>query len=301
MNDANCVSFIYSDWKLFTGALQEKFPIAKFPYTPGFDVAGKVVKPVDGFSMGDRVVSSLGPYSCRDPPPMPQGPAGALAKFVCLPAKQCVKIKNKTKFKEVAGLPIAGVTAFQALFGGEPLGDATEGNRILILGGASGVGSLAIQLAKKAGCTVAATASPRPINENTDVTKCELLEELGCDVVIDYTKEDWVEVMDGANYDIIFDCVGNMEDLTEKAPRALKKGGQFISIANFGGRSTDHVKYSSFHAKLDKKDLQKLVDMTERHDLVVPIDSEYHFNEAKDAFKRSCSGHATGKILVKCA
>lgn len=272
-------------------------------------MAGKVVLPAGGFSVGDKVVCNLGLLeSCKDPPPMPQGPAGALAKFVCLPAKDCVKLKQKTKFKEVAGLPLAGVTAFQALFGinrsglnGQPLGDAKKGKRVLVLGGASGTGSLAVQMAKQAGCVVAATASSRPVNDKTDMTKCELLEALGCDVVIDYTEKDWIEVMNGANYDIIFDCVGNKEDLTEKAPKALKKGGQFVSIANFDGESTDHVKYAVFITKHDKQDLQKLVEMVERKELVVPVDSEYQFTEAKEAFKRSLSGHATGKILVKCA
>ena len=295
------------DWKLFTGNFQDDCPV-DFPYTPGFDVAGRVVKPSGGFNVGDKIVCNIGLLeSCKKPAPLPQGPCGALAKFVCVPAKECVRLKESTKFKQVAGLPLAGATAFQGLFGinrsglnGQPLGDAKKGKRVLVLGGASGTGSLAVQMAKNAGCTVAATASSKPVNEQTDMTKCEMVEALGADVVIDYTKKDWIDVMNNANYDIIFDCVGIPEDLTERAPKALTKGGQFVSIANFNGESTDHVKYSVFLVKQDKQDLKALVDMIERKEIVVPVDSEYTFSEAKDAFKRSLSGHATGKILVKC-
>jgi len=89
-----------------------------------------------------------------------------------------------------------------------------------------------------------------------------------------------------------------MEDLTVKAPKVLKKGGQFVSIANFEGEPTDHVKYAFFLTKVDMHDLQALVDKVEKKELVVPLDSECDFVDAKEAFKRSLSGHATGKVLV---
>jgi len=123
------------DWKLFTGGYQDDCPIARFPYTPGFDVAGTVLTSTLGFNIGDKVVTNLGLLeSCKKPAPLPGGPAGALAKFVAVPAKSCVKVSKGTKFKEVAGLPLAGVTSYQALFGinrssltGQPLGDAGKG------------------------------------------------------------------------------------------------------------------------------------------------------------------------------
>lgn len=302
----NCTSLNPIDWKLFTGKFQEDTPIDRFPYTPGFDVAGTVLTSALGFNIGDKVVTNLGLLeSCKKPAPLPNGSAGALAKFVVVPAKSCVKVSKGTSFKEVAGLPLAGLTSYQALFGiarsglnGQPLGDAKEGKKVLILGASGGTGSLAVQLAKQAGCLVSATASSHPISETSDVTKIDLVEALGADVVIDYEKKDWSELLKGANYDIIFDCVGNMEDLTERAPKVLKKGGLFVSIANFDGKPTEHVKYAVFLTKTDKDDLQALVDMVERKELVVPIDSEYDFTHAKDAFKRSLSGAATGKVLV---
>ena len=305
----NCASLNPIDWKLFTGSFQEDTPIDSFPYTPGFDVAGTVLTAALGYNTGDKVICNLGLLeSCKSPAPLPNGPAGALAKFAVVPIKNCVKVSKSTKFKAVAGLPLAGLTSYQGLFGiarsglnGQPLGDAEKGKKVLILGASGGTGSLAVQLAKKAGCLVSATASSHPIKEGSDLTKIDLVEALGADVVIDYEKKDWSEVLKGANYDIIFDCVGNMEDLTEKAPKVLKKGGQFVSTANFEGEPTDHVKYAIFLVKSDKAELKKLVEMVERKELVVPIDSVYEFTEAKDAFKRSLSGHATGKVLIHVA
>ena len=301
----HCTSLNPIDWKLFTGQFQKDNPV-DLPYTPGFDVAGTVLTAQLGFNIGDKVLTNLGLLeSCKSPAPLPTGQAGALAKFVVVPAKSCVKLHKSTDFKEVAGLPLAGLTSYQALFGiarsglnGQPLGDAQEGKKVLILGASGGAGSLAVQLAKQAGCLVSATASCHPISKRSELPKIDLVEALGADVVIDYEKEDWSELLKGANYDIIFDCVGNMEDLTVKAPKVLKKGGQFVSIANFEGEPTDHVKYAFFLTKVDRDDLQALVDKVEKKELVVPLDSEYDFVDVKEAFKRSLSGHATGKILV---
>ena len=302
----HCASLNPIDWKLMTGSFQDDAPIASFPYTPGFDVAGKVMKSALGFNIGDKVIANLGLLESCKSKPGPNGPAGALAQFAVVPVKRCVKISKGTKFQTVAGLPLAGLTSYQGLFGinrsglnGEPLGDAKNAKRVLILGGASGTGSMAVQMAKHEGCLVSATASTHPVKEGSAVTKMDLVDALGADFVIDYEKDDWGELLKGANYDIIFDCVGNMEDLTEKAPKVLKKGGQFVSTANFEGEPTEDVKYAIFLVKSDKQDLKKLVGMVENDDLVVPIDSVYEFDDAKEAFNRSLSGHATGKVLVK--
>lgn len=297
------------DWKLFTGSYQESgCPIDRFPYTPGFDVAGTVMTAALGFNIGDRVCANVGLLeSCKDPAPLPGGPAGALAKFVVVPANACVKLPSQSmKFKDVAGLPLAGVTAYQALFGkdmsgmnGEPLGDASPGKKVLILGGSSGVGSLAVQLAKKKGeCFVCATASSNKIRGANDVTKKELVELLGADVVLDYEKEDWGEKLAGADYDLIFDCVGIPEDLTERAPKVLKKGGRFVSIANFNGETSDDLHFACFLVKAKQDHLQELVEMVEKGDLAVLLDSEFEFTDVKKAFERCHDGHASGKILI---
>lgn len=300
------------DWKLMNGDYHDNgiAPISQFPYTPGFDVVGTVVRAATGFNINDRVAANIGLLeSCRDPAPLPGGPCGAWATMAVVPADRCVKLHDSTDLKTVAGIPLAGLTSYQALFHtkagstslqGIPLGDVKEGTKVLVLGGSGGTGTLAVQMAKKAGAFVAATASATPISEGSEVTKIDLVEGLGADAVIDYKKDDWGEKFAGADYDVIFDCVGIPEDLTERAPKVLKKkDGVYVTIANFGGETTEDVPYAPFIVKSNSKDLQVLIDMAEKGDLIVPLDSEFEFADIKKALKRSRTGRSTGKILIK--
>ena len=112
-----------------------------------------------------------------------------------------------------AGLPLAGLTAYQALFTkagrsftGADLGSLKSGDKLLILGGATFVGCFAIQLAKNAGAFVACTASTK-LNAK-GVAKLEFCKSLGADVVIDYGTAEWSDVLAGKEYDMILDTVG---------------------------------------------------------------------------------------------
>lgn len=295
------------DWKLFTGGYQSMFPIASFPYTPGFDVAGVVKESTSSsFSKGDTLIADLGlAESCTDPAPKPGGPAGAFAQYCVVPASLCVKVKD---LHAAAGLPLAGMTSYQALFtgggaslAGEPLGDSKAGSKVLILGASGGTGILAVQMAKSAGCTVAATASSTPMPGDSSQTKVDFVTSMGADTVIDYKTQDWAEVLKGQDYDLIYDCVGSLEDLTVKAPQVLKKGGTFASIANFdpSSKSTDDVRFANFIIKSNSKDLQAMVDMMDKGKLKVPIDSEFGFEEVPKALEKSLGGRSVGKILIK--
>ena len=295
------------DWKLLTGGLQEITPIASFPYTPGFDVAGVVQESTSpDFCEGDTLIADIGLVeSCTHPAPTPGGPAGAFAEYAVVPASLCVKVKD---LKATAGLPLAGLTSYQALFtgaatsfAGEPLGDCKDGTKVLILGASGGTGILATQLAKKAGCIVAATASSTPMPNDASITKMDFVKSMGADTVIDYKTQDWCEELKGQDYDMIFDCVGTQEDLTDKAPKVLKKGGVFVSIANFdpSSKSTDQARFANYLLKSDSKDLKAMVDMVEKGHLVVPIDSEYDFVDTPKALESSLGGHSVGKILIK--
>ena len=299
------------DWKLFSGGLHGICPVASFPYTPGFDVGGTVQSvgaEVSNLAVGDKVIADIGLVeSCTDPAPTPGGPGGAFAQYAAVPAELCVKV-NGMDLKTVVGLPLAGLTSYQALFTGvgstftgEPLGDAKEGSKVLILGAAGGVGCLAIQMAKKAKCHVTVTASTSKMPNDSSMTKIDFVKSLGADAVIDYQKENWATVLAGQDYDMIFDCVGAMEDLTEHAPKVLKKGGAFVSIANFDPscKSTDDVRFCIFLIKSNSEELQSLVTMVKDGDLTVPIDSEHKFSEVKEAMKRSIGGRSVGKILIK--
>ena len=134
-------------------------------------------------------------------------------------------------------MPLAGLTAYQALFTkagrtftGDDLGNLKPTQKLLVIGGATLVGSFAVQLAKNVGAIVACTASAK--NNAQGVAKTEACKALGADVVIDYGQDEWSDVLAGQEYDLVFDTIGKQEDWANAA-KVLKKGGDFISVANF--------------------------------------------------------------------
>lgn len=299
------------DWKLFSAGLHAFTP-CEFPYSPGFDIAGEVVKAgsaVTNVTVGDTIIADIGLVeSCTSPAPY-GGAAGAFAEYATCGADLCCKVAAGD-LKSLVGLPLAGLTSYQALFtgggksfAGEPLGDAKEGSKVLILGAAGGTGTLAIQMAKAKGCTVAVTASSTPMPDDASQTKIDFVKSLGADIVIDYKTQDWAVELAGQDYDVIYDCVGAQEDLVHKAPKVLKKGGTFVSIANFdpSSKSTDAVRFANFLIASDSKDLYELLAMVGKGQLKVLVDSEFEFSQVKEALHRSIGGRSVGKIVIKIA
>lgn len=296
------------DWKLFTGGLDAVVPCT-FPYTPGFDVAGEVAALGDGvadFKVGDAVCADIGLCeTCKNPPPT-AGCCGAFAEYAVVPT--ALLAKHSLSAEQIAGLPLVGLTSYQALFtgaatdfAGNPLGDIKAGSKLLVLGGSSVTGSFAIQMAKNVGATVVATASTNAMPDGT--SKIDYVKSLGADV-INYKTESFAEKLAGQDFDMIYDTVGDQEDLDVHAPKVLKKGGLFVSIANFNpdSKSTDAVRFANFLLKSDAKDLAGLVSMVEKGALKIPIDSVHSFEDVPKAISRNMTFRAGGKILIKiCA
>jgi len=291
------------DWKLFSGGYHGLFPVT-FPYTPGFDVAGTVsaVGPNTTLKVGDRVIVDTGlAESCNAAAKVE--PGGAFAEFVLAPEGLVVKIGD-LPFEKVAGLPLAGMTSYQALFTGngtdftgKALGSLAAGQKLLVLGGASMTGQFAIQLGKDAGATVATTASSNPMPDGTP--KVDAMKALGADVVVNYKSEDWSAVLAGKEYDLIYDCVGDAEDW-KKAAKVLKKGGKFVTIANFGENAPiDGLEIQAFIIKSNSADLAILVEKVKAGKLKVGIDSTVPLADVKAALIKSVGWSAAGKQLVK--
>ena len=150
---------------------------------PGVDVAGEVVamgKRVTQFKAGDAVFGT-----CR----------GAFAEYACTSESALVSKPVNLTFEQVACVPIAGLTALQAL---RDKGDLQPGQKVLINGAAGGVGTFAVQIAKSLGAEVTGVCSTRNV---------EMVRSLGADLVIDYTQEDFTNK--GRYYDLVLDNVGN--------------------------------------------------------------------------------------------
>ncbi|KAG2383773.1 2-methylene-furan-3-one reductase [Vigna angularis] len=168
---------------------------------PGYDVAGVVVKvgnQVKKFKVGDEVYGDINEITLDHPKTI-----GSLAEYTAVEEKVLAHKPSNLSFVEAASLPLAIITAYQGL----ETAQFSAGKSILVLGGAGGVGSLVIQ--------IAATSS---------TGKLELLRNLGADLPIDYTKENFEELAE--KFDVVYDAVGQ----SERALKGVKEGSKVVTI-----------------------------------------------------------------------
>jgi NADPH:quinone reductase-like Zn-dependent oxidoreductase len=179
----------------------------RLPIVLGHDVAGVVVRVgsrVRRFKPGDEIYARPA-----------DGRIGAFAEFIAI-KEDDVAIKPKAlSMEEAASIPLVGLTAWQALI---ERADLKQGQKVFIQAGSGGVGTVAIQLAKHLGATVATTTS----TDNVD-----LVRSLGADIVIDYKRQNFEDVLSG--YDVVLNSLDKVT--LEKSLRVLKPGGTLISIS----------------------------------------------------------------------
>jgi NADPH:quinone reductase-like Zn-dependent oxidoreductase len=193
------------DEKIRAGEFKQVLPY-KLPLIPGNDVAGTVIRVgagVRGFKPGDEVYARPG-----------QDRIGTFAERIAVAEGDLALKPASVSMREAGSLPLVALTAWQALV---ERGRVRPGQNVLIHAGAGGVGSIAIQLAKHLGASVATTAS----GSNADFVR-----ELGADTVIDYRTRDFEQRL--AGYDLVLDSLGG-ENL-EKSLRVLRPGGKAIGI-----------------------------------------------------------------------
>lgn len=194
------------DEKLRLGEFKAILPY-RLPVTLGHDVAGTVIEvgaKVRGFAVGDEVYAR--PRDHR---------IGTFAERIAIDEADVARAPGTISSAEAASLPLVALTAWQALV---EIANVTAGQKVFIHAGAGGVGSIAIQLAKHLGATVATTVSP---------ANADFVRELGADVVIDYHSQDFERELSG--YDVVLDSIGGVN--LEKSLRVLKSGGTAIGIA----------------------------------------------------------------------
>ncbi|MED6191787.1 hypothetical protein PIB30_003588 [Stylosanthes scabra] len=258
------------DYKRARGIFKVNEP--PFPTAPGYDVAGVVVKVgsnVKKFKVGDEVYGDISESTVK-----PKA-TGSLAEYTSAEEKVLAHKPSNLSFVEAASLPLAIITAYQGI----ERAQFSAGKSILVLGGAGGVGSLVIQLAKQVFGTskVAATAS---------TGKLELLRELGVDLPIDYTKDNIEELPEKFNF--VYDTVGQ----SERALKAVKEGGQVITIA---GPATPPA--IGFSLTSDGGVLEKLKPYLESGKVKPVLDpkSPLPFSKVIEAFSYLKTTRATGK------
>jgi len=242
--------------------------------------------------------------------PMQTKNCGGCAEYIAI-SERCVALMPSTiSYLEAASLPLVALTTCQGI--GKHVKDGVS---VLVLGGSGGVGSFAVQYAKAKGCFVTCTCGGRNV---------ELLNRLGVDRIIDYQNEDWGEVLRGENYDVIFDCVGGVENWN-RAEGVLKSGGHYVTISgdtqdkmNVGrlvsiagswiGRNFmslfNHPDYSYFTTDPTKAYLQ-LIEVRQLIDggFIVPVidnsRGKFNFENIAEAFEYSMEGRVTGKLVIQ--
>ncbi|CAL0298959.1 unnamed protein product [Lupinus luteus] len=246
------------------------------PAVPGYDVAGVVVRigsQVTKFKVGDEVYGDINEIAIQNVKTI-----GSLAEYTTAEEKLLAHKPNNLSFSEAASLPAAIITAYQGLEAVQ----FSAGKSVLVLGGAGGVGTLTIQLAKHVfgASKVAATAS---------TTKLELLRELGADLPIDYTKENFEELPE--KFDVVYDTVGE----SERALKAIKEGGKVMTIVRSGVASV-----IQFGVTSDGSVLEKLKPYLESGKVKAVLDPKgpFPFSQAVEAFSHLETNRAIGKVVI---
>lgn len=252
----------------------------------GSDVAGRVEavgSDITGFQPGDEVFGTAG---------------GSWAELVCAREDRLAPKPANLSFAEAAAVPVAGITALQAL---RDHGHVQPGQKVLINGASGGVGTFAIQIAKALGADVTAVCSTRNV---------ELVRSLGADRVVDYTREDFTR---GAErHDLMLHIAGSRSFLASR--RVLTSKATVVMV---GGRMTyrglgpvghllgtwlksrgrsQTVKF--FVAKINSEDLAFLGDLLQTGKVRPVIDRTYPLDDAREALEYLGEGHARGKVVL---
>lgn len=255
------------DWKYRRGLVPKQLPAVL-----GSDVSGSVdVSRAAGFAEGEDVFGFAA--------------SGAYAEFATTPAAMIAKKPAAVTHEQAAALPVAGLTAWQALF---DRGGLERGQTTLIAGAAGGVGHLAVQLASRAGARVIGIGSSR----NRDFVL-----GLGADEYIDYTRQDVGEAVSGV--DLAFDTVGG--ETTETMLGTVREGGILVTIA--GAAPGEAARALGVRAELlimspSSEQLTKVAELVAAGEVRVEIAAVFPLSEIQRAHELSESGHTRGKIVL---
>lgn len=270
------------DWKIREGYMQQMIPL-QFPSTLGMDFSGTIEKVgagVSGFNVGDDEVYGQASIT--------RGGSGAFAEIALANADSIAHKPKSLNHQEAAGLPLVGVSAWQALV--ETIGLTDGQKKILIHGGAGGIGSIAIQLAKRLGAYVATTAST---NDK------QFVKELGADEVIDYKTQTFEDLLPH-DYDAVFDTVGG--ETYKRSFEVLKRGsGMIVSMLEQPNQQLMEqfgVKAIFQFTQVNRERLTKLAQWVDQNNIRVNVDRTFPLEEAGKALDYQKDVHPRGKVVL---
>lgn len=288
------------DAKIKSGEFKLLLPY-KLPLILGHDVAGiitKVGSKVSRFKVGDEIFARPSDFKI-----------GTFAEYIAIDEKDAALKPKNISMEEAASFPLVALTVWQAFVEKAKL---KKGQKVFIQAGSGGVGTIAIQLAKHLGATVATT---------TSVANFELVKNLGADIVIDYKTQDFETILQ--DYDLVL----NSQDAKtlEKSLKILKPGGKVVSIS--GPPDTDFAKetglswfmktaifflsrkvkkqakklnvdYSFLFMQANGKQLSEISSLIEADVIRPVIDKVFSFKQTNEAVSYVESGRAKGKVII---
>lgn len=289
------------DYKILKGDLKAMMK-QSFPSPTGRDISGVVEAigaDVTDFKIGDKVFSRVG-----------ESEVGTLAQYVKADATHVSLMPQNMSFNQAASVPLVGLTAFQSLVN---IAQLKQGEKVLIHAGSGGVGTFAIQLAKKLGAYVATTTSTNNV---------ALVKSLGADQVIDYKTQNYLDEV--KDFDVVYDTLGG--DYTLDAFKVIKNGGRVVSVSGVVDETTAKqlglnffirfilslqarkvVKMAKQKSALYRmmlmssngEELTKIGDMLKNEDIIPVIDKTYKFADSKVAFEHLATGRVKGKLVIE--
>jgi NADPH:quinone reductase-like Zn-dependent oxidoreductase len=265
------------DWKVRSGRLQKNFPVP-LPYIPGRDISGTIDAVGSGVSqwkVGEAVIANTD--------------GGGFAEYAVVAEGDVARKPARLSHEEAAGIPVVSLTAWRTLI---KAADVQKDQRVLIHGGAGGVGGIAVQLAHWRGAHVIATASER---------NHEYLKSIGADEVIDYRTTRFEDA--AKNIDVVLDTVGG--ETLARSPIVLRQGGMLLSIAGVpsaqacGERKILCPKWAAQNPQYAGEELAKVAQLFDSGIIKMTIEAVFPLEEANKALELSETGRARGKIIVK--
>jgi NADPH:quinone reductase-like Zn-dependent oxidoreductase len=251
---------------------------ASLPYVPGFDLSGVVTEVGAGvtrFAPGDEI------YAMLD---LRRG--GAYAEFAVVKEGEAAAKPARLSHSEAASLPLVALTAWQALF---DIADLQSGQTVLIHGGAGGVGSIAIQLAKWRGAKVITTAS----GHNHDFVRA-----LGADVAIDYRTQRFEDI--ATDVDVVLDSIGGETQLRSLA--TLREGGILVGLLGLTQAAqapTRDVRASAMLVRPHAGQLAQIAALVDASALQAVVSHRFPWTAVADAHRQSETGRTRGKIVLE--
>lgn len=269
------------DWKIRSGSLKERYPVTP-PYIPGRDVAGIIDAlgaGVDQWKVGDAVMAIL--------ELQPPG-GGAFSEYVLVSATDIALKPASLSFEVAAGVPLVSLTAWRAVI---EAANVQAGQRVLVHGGAGGVGSLAVQLAHWRGAHVIATASAR---------NHEYLKSIGAAEMLDYRTTRFEDAL--SDVDVVIDTVGG--DTLERSPVVLRQGGKLVSVVGVlaparCAQLNIHCPDLYGHQATAGERLARIGPLFDSGDLGLHVDAVYPLEALNDALAHNETGHTRGKVIVR--